>query len=178
MIMQNLLEKPIFSVFLDSTPGSFASGMLFGATDPSRYVGEIYYTPVIEQKYWMVKPMGIFINGKDFGGCNGNDSMPHCKAIIDTGASLISGPVDAVQRIAAAIGPIKPDCSNRNSLPTITFKFSGVTLKLTPATYVVRDDWDGSGKRTCGLGIKPSAKLPFWLLGDVLLRGYYTVVRS
>ncbi len=52
--------------------------------------------------------------------------------------------------------------------------FGGYNYPLTPAQYVIKLP-DNSGKITCQLAIVGSDGLPFWILGDVFIRGFYTV---
>src|SRR5690348_13575942 len=81
--------------------------------------------------------LGVLVNGNDQGDCNGFFSS--CSAIVDTGTSLIIGPTDSVNNLAAAIGTVNSDCSNINSLPNIVFKFKGSQFTLTPQTYVISE---------------------------------------
>jgi len=70
---------------------------------------------------------------------------------------------------------VNPDCSNRDSLPTIAFTLSGIDMPLGPDFYVLYGD-DGTGQMTCQLGIESlDPGLPFWILGDPFLRKYYTI---
>ena len=136
-----------------------------------------------------------------------------CPLIVDTGTSVITGPPGYVEPLIKAIGTVEPDCSNRYTLPTISFTVAGTELTLEseyyvrntfthrlvhsctrtaipmsppspPAAYdfspllseqVIYGD-DGTGKNTCQLGIEAlNPGLPLWIMGDPVLRKYYTI---
>jgi hypothetical protein len=46
-----LVPKPIFSMFLDSSPGGDKSEIIFGDVDRKYYSGEIKYVDVVRQAY-------------------------------------------------------------------------------------------------------------------------------
>jgi hypothetical protein len=167
MISQHLVTQPLFSVFLDSVEGDTMSSIYFGAIDSSKFVGPLRYEPVVSQTYWTVKFDAFIINGKDISGCNRRAA---CRAIVDTGTSLILGPPEAIDKLGI---DVKPDCSNWKSLPPLTIKLSVTNFTLGPEFYVVRFD-DGNGEQ-CNLGIQGVDGLPFWILGDTFIRAYYVV---
>eukprot|EP01128_Nolandella_sp_AFSM9_P008486 TRINITY_DN51_c0_g1_i1.p1 TRINITY_DN51_c0_g1~~TRINITY_DN51_c0_g1_i1.p1 ORF type:complete len:376 (+),score=119.42 TRINITY_DN51_c0_g1_i1:22-1149(+) len=169
MLQQKLVSQDLFSVYLDSTPGDSESSIDFGAINEKHYTGKITYVPVVADEYWMISLDKITVGSTSIGGCDGTFS--YCKAIVDTGTSLIVGPEDAVNSLISAIGTINSDCSNVNSLPTIDFTFNsmGDTLPLSPSVYVIK--YQG----TCQLGIAGSSELPFWILGDTFIRQYFSI---
>jgi len=173
MIQQGLVTQSIFSVYLDSSPGDSQSSILFGSLDSSKFTGSLQYEPVTQQTYWQVKLTSISVNGNEITGCSSSTSsspQATCKAIVDTGTSLIIGPTDQVNNMGINVNE---DCSGIDELPTITIKLKKVSFKLTPRFYVVKFN-DGSGDQ-CQLGIQGSDDLPFWILGDTFIRAYYTV---
>jgi len=162
MIRQGVLAAPIFSVYLDSTPGSENSNIVLGGVDPDYFQGAFQYVPVSSQGYWQVVLSDVLVDGSSVA-CGGSG----CDAIVDTGTSLIVGPSLQVNRLVRQIN-VRSDCSNRNSLPDITWKFGGVTLSLPASIYVL--EFEGQ----CQLGIQGQAFLPFWILGDSFIREWYT----
>merc|ERR1712190_701666 len=74
------------------------------------------------------------------------------------------------------IGELKTDCSNVNSLPTLSFKLGGKEFSLEPDFYVLRGA-DSNGADECQLGITgQSVGVPgLYILGDPFLRKYYSM---
>jgi len=169
MITQNLVQKPIFSVFLDSTPGDSRSAIILGDVDSDYYVGGFTYVPVSAQQYWTVKLKGVAVGGQSVA-CSG---FFGCTAIVDTGTSLIVGPQSGIDALLNQIGTIDPSCNGIESLPNITFKLDSQTFVLPPSVYVLKED-NGSGPQ-CGPGIAGQSGLPLWILGDTFIRNFYTV---
>jgi len=163
MIKQGLVAKPIFAFYLDSTAGDTRSEIILGGVDRSLFKGPITYVPVASQTYWQISLEGVIVNGKEVSNCN------KCPAIVDTGTSLIVGPPESVTPLINAIGPVKPDCSNMQSLPTIFFNLKGSLFPLPPQVYVIKDEGE------CFLGIEPADGIPLWILGDAFIRNYFTV---
>jgi Eukaryotic aspartyl protease len=86
MMTQKKLEKNIFSFYLKSEK----SVLTIGNIDKSLYKGKINYHTVIHKFYWTINMDKILINGKETSLCK------NCKAIIDTGTSLITGPTPKI----------------------------------------------------------------------------------
>lgn len=63
---------------------------LLGEIDSSKFIGPLRYEPVISQTYWIVKFNAFIVRGEDISGCSRHRAA--CRAIVDTGTSLILGP--------------------------------------------------------------------------------------
>lgn len=80
------LKKNVFSFYFNKNDNEMDSQLILGGVDKNLHQGEIHYVNVIDQFYWTIQMNKILIDGKDAGVCD------NCKAIIDTGTSLITGP--------------------------------------------------------------------------------------
>jgi cathepsin D len=171
MVNQSLVEKNMFSFFLSQTAGSTDSAMLLGGTDPKYYTGPMTYIPLTNKTYWEIKIDDIKVGGESYGGCAGNI----CHAAVDTGTSLIAGPIKDIAPIIDRTH-VASDCSNIASLPNVDLVLNGKAFTLTPKDYVL--NVTAFGQSECLAGFLPINLPPrlgkFWILGDVFLSKYYT----
>ncbi|MBN3292477.1 PEPA protein, partial [Polypterus senegalus] len=174
MMDQGLVSEDLFSFYL-SPDGKSGSEVLFGGIDTSHYTGNINWIRLSSQTYWQITVSSITINGKPVA------CAKSCQAIVDTGTSFLTGPIDALQNILKLLGATKDPhgyemitCNRAGRLPTIVFHINGNKYPLPPSAYVFEQ---GPTSSTCYLGIQamdiPSSKL--WILGDVFLRKYYSI---
>lgn len=174
LIAQNLVDQPVFSTYLASNDSN-SSVLILGGVDAAYYTGNITYASFNPlQKllgYWLITGTDIKADGQSLKNCL------LCPLIVDTGTSVLTGPPLFVGPLIAAVGNVSADCSNRYTLPTISFTIAGVDLTLESEYYVIYgDDGTGTGTNTCQLGIEAlSPGLPLWILGDPFLRKWYTV---
>nr|XP_026243281.1 cathepsin E isoform X1 [Urocitellus parryii] len=178
MMAQNLVDLPIFSVYMSSDPqGGSSSELTFGGYDSSHFSGSLNWVPVTKQAYWQIALDKILV-GDTVTFCSEG-----CQAIVDTGTSLITGPSHKIKQLQEAIGAAPMDgeytveCANLNDMPDITFIINGVSYTLSPTAYTLLDFVDGM--KLCssgfqGLDIQPPAG-PLWILGDVFIRQFYSV---
>uniref|UniRef100_A0A8C3XT15 Cathepsin D n=1 Tax=Chelydra serpentina TaxID=8475 RepID=A0A8C3XT15_CHESE len=179
VIRQKLVEKNIFSFYLNRDPSAQPGGeLLLGGTDPKYYSGDFSWVNVTRKAYWQVRMDRLDVaNGLTL--CKGG-----CEAIVDTGTSLITGPTKEVKALQAAIGA-KPlikgqyviPCSKVPSLPVVTLMLGGKPYELTGEQYVFKISVQGETICLSGfsaLDIPPPGG-PLWILGDVFIGPYYTV---
>uniref|UniRef100_A0A8C0G6C9 cathepsin E n=1 Tax=Chelonoidis abingdonii TaxID=106734 RepID=A0A8C0G6C9_CHEAB len=56
MMAQNLVDLPIFSVYMNRNPDSSVGGeLVFGGFDPSHFSGTLNWVPVTKQGYWQIQ---------------------------------------------------------------------------------------------------------------------------
>ncbi|XP_068097457.1 cathepsin D-like isoform X4 [Hyperolius riggenbachi] len=99
MMKQNLLEKNVFSFYLNRNPAAPIGGeLLFGGTDPKYFEGDFHYLNVSRMAYWQIKADEVRV-GSQLSLCKGG-----CQAIVDTGTSLITGPSTEISALHRAMG--------------------------------------------------------------------------
>ena len=62
--------------------------------------------PVDKKTSWQIRVDGITINSQKYDYCSGG-----CEAIVDTGTSLIAGPISEVDKLNEQLGGSKNSCS-------------------------------------------------------------------
>ncbi|KAM8795712.1 cathepsin E [Eudromia elegans] len=178
MMAQNLVELPVFSVYMSSNPDAPEGGeLLFGGFDPSRFEGNLNWVPVTQQGYWQIQIDSILVGGT-VAFCAGG-----CQAIVDTGTSLLTGPSSDIKEMQKYIGATlmdgeyAVDCSSVSSMPDVTFVINGIAYSLDAQAYLLMEESENvaiciSGFQ--GLDMAPPAG-PLWILGDVFIRQFYSV---
>lgn len=181
MIEQNLVQQSLFSLYL-SDQDTRESSLMFGSMDESLMQADtLHYVPLTKARYWQFRLNNITITENDklvLEVC----SWGSCDAIADTGTALISGESRAVERLNKKLGATKlnsrtnlyqfPDC-NVSHLPELTFNINRRPFTLKPDQYVLQMGQGGA----CYSGLKghDHQEYPFWILGTMFLRNYYTI---
>ncbi|XP_068120974.1 gastricsin-like isoform X2 [Hyperolius riggenbachi] len=172
MLQQNLLNYPIFSVYMSSQSGE----VIFGGVDNSLYSGQIQWAPVTQEVYWQVGIDAFSVNGQATGWCSQG-----CQAIVDTGTSPLTIPQQYMGTLLQYMGAQQGqngqflvNCNNLQNLPTISFTINGVQFPIPPSGYIIQNNG------YCMVSVEetylPSQNgQPLWILGDVFLRQYYSV---
>ncbi|KAH9256383.1 hypothetical protein BASA81_005640 [Batrachochytrium salamandrivorans] len=173
LVESGVLDKPEFAFYLAEEGGE----LMLGGSNPAHSSGEVTVVPVTAQTYWQVQLQGLSAAGipiLPFAG----------KAIIDSGTSLLAGPVTEVRKLALLLGGIPfvngeylISCDKLQSGRKLSFKLGGKWFALDPQDYIIAQV-QGDVK-ICLLGIMgidiPTPSGPLWILGDVFMRKYYTV---
>ncbi|KAJ3170903.1 hypothetical protein HDU87_008669 [Geranomyces variabilis] len=168
-VAQNTVPKSVFAFYLNSA--SSGSELYLGGYNSKRYTGSISWVPIDQPGYWQ-----FALNDITVGGQSINPSLN--EAIADTGTSLVVGPSADVDSINQAIGATLDssqgiytiDCSARSSGADVAFPLNGFTAALTANEYILDD-----GQGGCISTFAPLDGLPVWILGDTVLRKYYSI---
>ncbi|GAA5975230.1 hypothetical protein JCM11641_004402 [Rhodosporidiobolus odoratus] len=164
---QGIVRRNLFSfLFGDSDDGE----LYLGAADPNKYSGELVYTPVTEQGYWMVEgDIGV-------GKRKTSTSTP---MIIDTGTTLVVGPPSEVAKLFAKVRGASKWQSGYYQYPCASKWTATLWFKGQP--FEVSSDYINLGKTKvgssmCVAGIAgQDVGIDGWVIGGVFLRNVYTV---
>lgn len=176
-VMQKLfddkqLDFNMFAFYLNSDDRKKGE-LTIGGTNPSRYQGDIYYVPLSAETYWQVNMPEMVINGKRMNQVT--------QAIVDSGTSLLVGPKDDVARIAQACGAqalgggqYGVRRSQANNVPnlTVTIGVQGQALSLQIRGSSLLMDIGDRNWYLLGVSVMDQ---DLWILGDVLMREFYSV---
>ncbi|WCJ37538.1 Aspartic proteinase [Euphorbia peplus] len=100
MISQGLVPEQVFSFWLNrKSNGEEGGEIVFGGMDSSHYTGEHTYVNVTRRGYWQFDMGDVLISNETTGYC-----ADGCKAIADSGTSLLAGPLTVISQINHAIG--------------------------------------------------------------------------
>uniref|UniRef100_A0A8D2K8B8 Cathepsin D n=1 Tax=Theropithecus gelada TaxID=9565 RepID=A0A8D2K8B8_THEGE len=140
LMQQKLVDQNIFSFYLNRDPTAQPGGeLMLGGTDSKYYRGSLSYLNVTRKAYWQVHLDQVEV-ASGLTLCKEG-----CEAIVDTGTSLMVGPVDEVRELQKAIGAVPLiqgeymiPCEKVSTLPTITLKLGGKGYKLSPEDYTLK----------------------------------------
>jgi len=176
LINQGLVDQKAFAFYLArNNTGIMGGGQLtLGGWDSTLFEGELQYVPLTHENYWQIHMDGVIFEYRNVCGAEG------CKAIVDSGTSLIAGPTKLVNMINGQLGCIISGaecmwlhCPDFSTLPDLEFKLNGVSYVLTPREYIMNE----GGTCISGLmGMDIAEPVgPLWILGDKFMEKYYTV---
>lgn len=174
-----ILPQNIFSFYINRDPAGEVGGeLMLGGFDQQYFDGDLHYVNVTRKAYWQIKMDEVQVGGTLTLCKNG------CQAVVDTGTSMITGPVQEVRALQKAIGAIPLlmgeywiDCKKIPSLPVVSLSLGGKMFNLTGEDYVLKMTHMGVSVCLSGfmaMDIPPPAG-PLWILGDVFIGRYYTV---
>jgi len=172
IINQKLLKKNVMSFYYSVNEGTDGEISL-GYIDPNRFTGPLKYYPVIDKFYWTIRLDDIRLGNKSLGLCQDEDG---CRAIVDTGTSLITGPTGDVRKLLHEI-TVNNDCSGYDKSEPLVLVFGGDEYKLDVPDYIMKKNI--FGKESCRALMMP-LDVPFphgpaWILGDVFMQKFYTI---
>eukprot|EP01095_Lingulamoeba_sp_RSL-Kostka_P003288 TRINITY_DN14292_c0_g1_i1.p1 TRINITY_DN14292_c0_g1~~TRINITY_DN14292_c0_g1_i1.p1 ORF type:complete len:391 (+),score=148.86 TRINITY_DN14292_c0_g1_i1:35-1207(+) len=182
MMNQGLVKENVFSFWLNHNPKGTPGGEItLGGYNPDRITGDITYVNLTHETYWEFKMDDFQVGGVSQNWCSGSKG---CKAIADTGTSLITGPKDQINALNKALGAfillgegIFPNCDVLQTGPNITVILAGRSFTLTPEQYILQEDNDGVTECVSGflgLDVPPPAG-PLYILGDIFISAYTAI---
>ena len=173
IMMQGLIDKPVFSFYLTRLPNS-GSRFDVGEIDEELYTGELNCHPVIKEYYWTIEIEDILFNGESLGFCADGP----CKGIVDSGTSLLTFPSDQLDTLLDKI-VVEENMCEIEKYGTLTYKIGGIEYSLTGEEYMEVDDDLPLGIKTCRASImsldvsEPDG--PAQILGCTFIQKYFTV---
>lgn len=180
-----------FGIFLSIDPRT-PSEISFGGYDREHCASPMHWTPVSrpELGYWQISIKSVRIGDQALPFCDAGD----CKAIMDTGTSLLGVPRSELRALHKSLARALPahhaevDCRQHPG-PPIAFDLGGFSVELTaadysrmgPASMLVagggpkeRRDFCRASLLPVDLGKSPLGSKVF-VFGEPVLRRYYTV---
>lgn len=136
IINQKLLQNNIMTFYYslnEDTDGQISLGFI----DDTKYKGKIYYYDVIDKYYWTIGLTDIKYNGVSLGLCNQG-----CKAVVDTGTTLNTGPSQDIMTLLNKI-PVENDCSGFEKAGVISYVFGHEEYELKTDEYILKSDVNG-----------------------------------
>lgn len=136
IIDQKLLNKNIMTFYYslnEDTDGQISLGFI----DETKYRGKIYYYDVIDKYYWTIGLTDIKYNGESLGLCKNG-----CKAVVDTGTTLNTGPTNDIMVLLNKI-PVENDCSGYANAGIISYIFGHEEYQLKSDEYITKTSVDG-----------------------------------
>ncbi|KAI1709190.1 eukaryotic aspartyl protease domain-containing protein [Ditylenchus destructor] len=177
-IRQGLLDKPLFTVYLDTEGVNFtnARGGLFtyGGLDSENCASDVNYVNLTLAHWWQFNIESVNV-GKQY------KYKKIAEVISDTGTSLILGPPKVVKKIAKAVGATYNDTYGlylidcKATYDPVTFTINKVDYNLTSSVLTMDV---GLEDGTCLFGIDGvdfGGSAYDWILGDPFIRQYCNV---
>ncbi|GMK56271.1 hypothetical protein CspeluHIS016_0301110 [Cutaneotrichosporon spelunceum] len=172
-------KKPMFSFYLQHTsalanetiPTSTPGGVLtLGGVNRKYFQGDIHYSDALQ-------PLGLWRIAMDSVSLNGTVlTNGTTEAVIDTGTSLVYGPVDIVDRAMQAFpgadkyqGMWRVPC---NTSASYALTFGGKEWVVPPRDFLYTAS--RADPSLCYTAFVP-ASYSFWLIGDSFLKNVYSV---
>ena len=161
-VQQGLIEDSIYSFYLTKDPDEEGSELILGGVDPQYNITAFKFYDLIADTYYVT-------DLADFGLGNTSYGRSSMRAIIDTGTTLIVGPLDVIKQVKAQF-PDNLDCSDLSKYPNLYLTFGTDTYVIEPEYYILNID----GQCILGLQGEPLDINSSFIVGEVFLRKYYT----
>ncbi|XP_004578789.2 renin isoform X1 [Ochotona princeps] len=177
ILSQRVLKEDVFSVYYSRNSHLLGGEIVLGGSDPQYYQGNFHYVSISKSGSWQITMKGVSVGSATLLCEEG------CMAVVDTGASYISGPTGSLRLLMDALGAKEQssdeyvvNCNQVHMLPDVSFHLGGRAYTLTSADYVLQDPYSHDDLCTLalhGLDIPPPTG-PVWVLGASFIRKFYT----
>ncbi|XP_066222169.1 renin isoform X1 [Saccopteryx leptura] len=177
ILSQRVLKEDVFSVYYSRNSHLLGGEIVLGGSDPQYYQGNFHYVSISKTGSWQIKMKGVSVRSAILLCEEG------CTAVVDTGASYISGPTSSLRLLMETLGAKElstdeyvVNCNQVPTLPDISFYLGGRVYTLTSADYVLQDPYSTDDLCTLalhGLDVPPPTG-PVWVLGASFIRKFYT----
>lgn len=184
----NPMLPPQFGMFV-SPDDRIPSQITFGGYDLARMAGEPQWTPVVDplRGHWQVGLKAVKVGGVPVQLCEQGE----CVAVVDTGTSVLGAPKQILQHLhrllarkAVNISETGTDCRTQSG-PNIVFEFGDFEITLAPEDYtrpsgtLLVNNASNQSQFICRASMIPvDSKEALgdkaWILGEPILRRYYT----
>ncbi len=176
-----LLKKNIMAFYYSYNQDTDGE-ITFGQINRDRYEGELRYYKVIDRYYWSIQMDDILYDGVSLGYCKNGP----CKAILDSGTTLVTGPTGQIRDLLSKL-PLEKNCDNYDKTRKLTFVLSGDKYDLDLEDYVIKSQTKSSSSSvivspnqfTCSALIMPldvpEPHGPAWVFGNIFMEKFYSV---
>ncbi|KAF7289300.1 Acid protease [Mycena indigotica] len=175
--------NPLFTTLVNQgqVPSAFGvkladsgSELRLGGVNTALFTGAFRNVSLIEEDFYALNLQALDVSSRTVATANG------VTAIVDTGTTLLIGDPQGVEILYSAI-PGAKDASAIlgpgfftvpcNRIPTVGVTLGNQIFNVAPAIFnlgVLQGN-------DCVGGVVSSDGIPFWVLGDIFLRNFYTV---
>ncbi len=137
---QKLLTRNLIAFYYSVNENTLGE-ITIGYINPVRFIGKLTYYKVIDEFYWTVKLDDIRLGRRSLGLC-----PTGCKAIVDTGTSLITGPTRDMKSLLKEIN-VDVFCKNYDFSDPLVFVIDGDEYTLNASDYILKKEL--FGRKTC-----------------------------
>jgi len=177
IIKQKCLAKNQFSFYYDKVGQQ--SAVLFGEVPKKLFVSPIQHILIDDRSpgYWQVEMEDIYAVTKTGEKALGLCPDGSCKAVLDTGTSLLTAPSDALATILSEFN-VANNCDDINALPDMKFvlkdKHGSYDFTLEPKYYLRKGGHSSCLVRAMKLEVD-APRGPLFILGNVFMEKFLTV---
>lgn len=182
LVKSSTITEAVFSIYMSGTDGEtyidFGKPDTTIMTDPT----SIVYLPILSNNSYWSSTIEGFRWGQTMQLEQKEFAVSKANAFVDSGASCIVGPSDAIDYIRETIVGLTSDfqsnsvwkfsfdCKEVAKFPEFELLVGGYWFRVLPKDYVVY----GSTGETCALCFD-AYDIDYWILGDSFLRGWYSI---